>query len=221
MRVRAVDVSEHARRRSAPARNATQRRRGRRFAVALVAATASLAALARALAADPPTLLTAGIDAQDRLYATWSVAPGTTFDFVTFATVPDPLPGDPTFFADNNFAGFCSSKSLSATCTATGRVADYPSPRDRRYFVKVSAEVTGTRPGHPDEQARCRPPDRDRAPAAPAAAGRAAATAARDARRRDQAPNAAEDHRLAAEQGRSPASGVQRHLQPVRAADAR
>lgn len=120
------------------------RRRRRRVAVALAVATAALAAPAGALAADPPTLLTAGIDAEDQLYSTWALAPGTTFDFVTYATVPDPDPTLPDFFATNNFAGFCSAKSLSATCTTSSHVAQFPSPRDRRYYVKVSAAVDGT-----------------------------------------------------------------------------
>ncbi len=118
--------------------------RYRRWAIALAAASATLVAPASALAADPPTLLNAGIDAQDQLYSTWSLAPGTTFDFVTYATVPDPDPTIPDFFATGNFAGFCSDKSLSATCTTNAHVAQFPSPRDRRYFVKVSANVTGT-----------------------------------------------------------------------------
>lgn len=108
--------------------------------VAVVAALVSLAAPA-ASAQAPPTILSAGIDARDALYATWSVAPGSTFDFVTFATVPDPNPELPNFFADGNFAGFCDPTLASPTCTATSYVAPYSVGRDRRYFVKVSAEV--------------------------------------------------------------------------------
>ncbi len=119
-------------------------RRNNRCAIALAVAAAALAAPAGALAADPPTILTAGINASDQLYATYSVAPGTTFDFVTLATVPDPDPVLPSFFAEGNFAGFCSSTSPGEGCSASAYAAGYPISRDRRYFAKVSAKVDGT-----------------------------------------------------------------------------
>ena len=112
--------------------------------IAAAVAAAALAAPSGALAADPPAILTAGINAQDQLYATYAVAPGTEFDFIEFATVPDNDPTSPIFFADGNFAAFCSSESPSATCGPTAYIAQYPRPRDRRYFARVSAKVTGT-----------------------------------------------------------------------------
>jgi hypothetical protein len=124
---------------------ARHRLRGRCvIAVATATATAALAAPGAALAANPPTITAAGITAADQLYVAWTVAPGTTFDFVTLSTVPDPDPADPTFFAPGNFAGFCDPVIASPTCTATSYVASYPTGRDRRYFAKVSAQVTGT-----------------------------------------------------------------------------
>jgi hypothetical protein len=140
-----VAVTDQSRRCRPPSQADGRRRlRSRRCAIALAVATAALTAPAGALAADPPTILSAGINAQDNLYATYAVAPGTTFDFITFATVPDPDPTLPSFFADGNFAGFCSSTSASATCTATSYVSGYGVSRDRRYFAKVSAKVDGT-----------------------------------------------------------------------------
>jgi len=144
MAVLEVAVTDHARRSRPPARPDLRRRlRNRRCAIALAVAAAALTAPAGALAADPPTILTAGINASDELYATYSVAPGTTFEFVTLATVPDPDPVLPSFFAEGNFAGFCSAISVSATCSATAYTAGYGVSRDRRYFAKVSAKVDG------------------------------------------------------------------------------
>ncbi len=127
---------DHSRRRSP-----RPRLRNRYCAVAVAAAAAVLAAPAGALAANPPTILTAGINAADELYATWAVAPGTTFDFVTFATVPDADPSLPSFFAQGNFAGFCDVASADALCTATSYNSGYPITRDRRYYAKVTAKV--------------------------------------------------------------------------------
>ncbi|MEA2221092.1 MAG: hypothetical protein QOJ35_3718 [Solirubrobacteraceae bacterium] len=137
-----IDVTDHPRRR--PLAHLRGLSRGRRGALALAVLAATVAAPASALAADPPTILTAGVNAADNLYATWSVAPGTSFDFVTFSTVPDPDPSLPSFFAPGNFAGFCDSANASTTCTSTSYVAGYPVGRDRRYFVKVSAKVGDT-----------------------------------------------------------------------------
>jgi hypothetical protein len=137
LRSRAPRASSNGRR-GLPGRCATA------AAIAVVAATAALVAPAGALAVAPPTILSAGVNANDQLYVTWAVAPGTTFDFVTLATVPDADPADPTFFASGNFAGFCDPMIASPTCTATGYVGAYGVSRDRRYFAKVSAQVTGT-----------------------------------------------------------------------------
>lgn len=88
-----------------------------------------------ALAVTPPTILTAGFDVEDQLYVTWSLAPGTRLDRVEFATLPMPHAEFPFFFADGQFAGFCSGQ----LCGQTSFTVDYPVTRDRRYFVKVTA----------------------------------------------------------------------------------
>jgi hypothetical protein len=132
-------VTEHA---PQPAPHAVRRLRCGCLA-ALALATVALAAPLGALAADPPTILTAGIDAGDRLYATWRVAPGTTFDQAALATVPDPDPSDPTFFAGDNTAGFCIYPPDDG-CTATSYGGENRVTRDRRYFVMVSARVGST-----------------------------------------------------------------------------
>lgn len=50
---------------------------------ALVLATlAVIAAPGHARAAGEPQIIAAGIDASDHLFATWQLAPGTTFDTV-------------------------------------------------------------------------------------------------------------------------------------------
>ncbi|MEY2441142.1 MAG: hypothetical protein QOJ46_568 [bacterium] len=112
----------------------------------LCAATVSLAALVAcstpslAAAAGEPQITSAGIDAQDRLVATWVLAPGTTFDSVEFATVPIPSLLEMAFFADGNFAGFeCAGEDF---CDGTPTMTSYTGldvPRDRRYYVKVVA----------------------------------------------------------------------------------
>ena len=78
---------------------------------ALMSAAVLLAAPPAALAAEPPTILSAGIDARDQLHATWAVAPGTTFHHVSFATDPAPDPDVPAYFAFDNFATFSSAMS--------------------------------------------------------------------------------------------------------------
>jgi hypothetical protein len=119
------------------------RRSGRaRLAAVLAVVAAALLAPAAALAADPPTVLSAGINAADELYATWSLAPGTTFSHADFATVPTPDPALPDFFADGNFAGFvCAAPpdSCSGTPTTTSYTAAFPTVRDRRYYFKVTS----------------------------------------------------------------------------------
>jgi hypothetical protein len=99
-----------------------------------------------ALAADPPTILAAGINGADQLYATWSLGAGTIFSHADFSTIPDPEPEVPEFFADGNLAAYdcvAPAEGCTATPTSTSFTADAPSPRDRRYFVKVTAVAAG------------------------------------------------------------------------------
>ncbi|MEY2513262.1 MAG: hypothetical protein QOJ89_620 [bacterium] len=116
-----------------------------RSPVLAAAVILALAAPAAAVAADPPTILTAGIDAQDQLYATWMLGLGTTYDHISFATSPDPDPVVPAFFQSANFAAFgCGVvPDCDALPTATSFRSGYPISRDRRYFVKVAAQVPG------------------------------------------------------------------------------
>ena len=129
---------------SLPRPAADARRRWLRRAAALVLAASFLAAPASAHAAAPPTILTAGIDANDYLYATWALAPGTTFQHVDFATAPTPDPLLPDFFSSANFASFSSLRSPGKSVASTSHHNDYPLARDRRYYVRVTAAVTGT-----------------------------------------------------------------------------
>ncbi len=114
------------------------------FAVIAVA-VALLAAPAAAQAADPPTILTAGINSADRLYATWSLGVGTAYDHVSFATGPEPDSAVPSFFSPANFAAFgCGvPPECDGLPTTTSFTSSYPVARDRRYFVKVAALVPG------------------------------------------------------------------------------
>jgi hypothetical protein len=114
-----------------------------RSPVLAAAVIAALAAPAAAVAADPPTILTAGIDAQDQLYASWTLGLGTTYDHISFATSPEPDPVVPAFFVSANFAAFgCGvPPDCDALPTATSFRSGYPISRDRRYFVKVAAQV--------------------------------------------------------------------------------
>ena len=116
-----------------------------RSPVLAAAVIVALAAPAAAVAADPPTILTTGIDAQDQLYATWALAVGTTYDHISFATSPDADPVVPAFFIAANFAAFgCGvPPDCDALPTATSFRSSYPIARDRRYFVKVAAQVPG------------------------------------------------------------------------------
>jgi hypothetical protein len=113
--------------------------------VVVAAAIAALAAPAAASAADPPTILTAGIDAADQLYASWTLGAGTTYDHASFATSPGADPVVPAFFASENFAAFgCGvPPDCDAPPNATAFRSSYPVARDRRYFVKVAAQVPG------------------------------------------------------------------------------
>lgn len=108
----------------------------------LAAATALALSAAPAHAATPPTMLSAGIDANDRLYATWTLAAGTIFSHVTFATDPTPDADLAEFFRIENFADFeCGPPPAVCTAplTTTSYTGSYAVPRDRRYFVKVVA----------------------------------------------------------------------------------
>ncbi len=102
-----------------------------------------------ALAAGPPAITSAGIDSNDRLYARWVLAPGTTFAFLSFATspAPDDRPS-PTFDNENVVARGCAPPPANCTLSPTSIAARLTKrkPRDRRYFVKVSALVVGVTP---------------------------------------------------------------------------
>jgi hypothetical protein len=104
----------------------------------LLAIAAVLAVPGTALATAPPTILTAGFDAQDQLYATWSLAPGTRYRQVEFASLPMRDAELPYYFADGQFAGYNSCRA-SGCGGKTSFTADYPVTRDRRYFAKVTA----------------------------------------------------------------------------------
>ncbi|MEA2221093.1 MAG: hypothetical protein QOJ35_3719 [Solirubrobacteraceae bacterium] len=124
-----------------------------RRALALALAATALGS-GPAPAAEPPTILTAGIDAADHLYVTWSLAAGTTYADASFASGPWPEPGAPfAFFAGNATGGDdCVPPSgvtdgpCKASPTATSFTTPEPTARDRRYFVKVAAVPTGGPP---------------------------------------------------------------------------
>ena len=138
-----------------PFARAARLRRGLRCAVALVAAATALGS-GTALAADPPTILTAGIDAGDHLYVTWSLAAGTRYTSAGFASGPWPEPGLPFSFFAGNSAGEsdCAPPPgiADGPCKATPTSTSFTSPRrtvrNRRYFVKVAAEPTTGGPPH-------------------------------------------------------------------------
>jgi len=106
----------------------------------LVASAAIVAAPGAAFAVEAPTILTTGFDARDQLYATWSLAPGTSFTHIEFATLPVADPELPEYFIDGQFAAYdyCRRASCGGKTSFT---AEYPLKRDRRYFVKVTANV--------------------------------------------------------------------------------
>jgi hypothetical protein len=115
-----------------------------RRAIVLLVAAAALTSPAAALAAEPPTILTAGIDAEDRLYVTWSLAPGTAYDHAEFATVPTADGDLAEFFVDGNFADYnCARTRCGGTPASTSYTGGYAVARDRRYFVKVVAKGGG------------------------------------------------------------------------------
>jgi hypothetical protein len=124
----------------------------RACAAAAVLVTTALVAVASpslASAAGEPQITSAGIDAQDRFYATWTLAPGTTFEGIDFSSgsILDPLL-DYSDFADiDNFAdfecvpppAFCDGKPGQTSYGQDLRVS-----RDRRYFVVVNAKRRGS-----------------------------------------------------------------------------
>ncbi len=121
-----------------------------RRAVAAAVVLGTLAALATpnvAAAAGKPQITAAGIDASDRLYAQWTLAPGTYFDTVQYSTVSLPFPAPPEagyngveFFAGDNDAGY--ECYVDEECEGTQKMVRHVTgrvSRDRRYYVKVTA----------------------------------------------------------------------------------
>ena len=120
---------------------------GRRAAAALVAICALVACASPAVAgaAGEPQITSAGIDASDRLYATWTLAPGTTFEGMDFSSssILDELLDYAEFIDTESTAGFvcmpppgfCDGTATQTTYRENDRVS-----RDRRYFVIVRAE---------------------------------------------------------------------------------
>ena len=108
---------------------------------ALAGAAVLLAAPPAALAAEPPTILSAGIDDADRLFVTWRLGPGTTFERAAFATTPQPDPFLAGFFLSDNLAdaGCSGEAGCTATPQTTAYTSAFPIARDRRYFVTVTA----------------------------------------------------------------------------------
>jgi hypothetical protein len=120
--------------------------RRRQCTVALAGAAVMFCLPAPALAGDPPTILSTGINAADHLFATWSLGAGSNFSHVDFSTVATPDLTLPEFFADGNFAAFdCAAPPAvcAAPLTSTSFTGGFPTPRDRRYFVKVTAWADG------------------------------------------------------------------------------
>ena len=118
-------------------------------AAAAVLVTTALVAVAcpsLAAAAGEPQITSAGIDAQDRLYATWTLAPGTTFEGISFSasSILHPL-FDYEYFADiESFAGLeCTPppKDCGGTPAQTSYRESVAVSRDRRYFVIVKAKA--------------------------------------------------------------------------------
>jgi hypothetical protein len=119
---------------------------GRAGVAALMAAMlAALSVPGLAAGASEPQITSAGIDANDRLFATWQLAPGTTFDTVEFASSSIVEPLVPGAFLDvDNFAGLecvppprsCDGNTAQTSYRESLRVS-----RDRRYFVVVNARA--------------------------------------------------------------------------------
>jgi hypothetical protein len=124
-------------------------RRG--FAAVALASIAALACLAPAqgLAAGEPKIVAAGIDATDRFVVSWTLEPGTTFDFLEFSSVAISNPFIPGSFAGKNVvasacvapADGCAAPPSLPAFRSTDRIS-----RDRRYFVKVNSRKSGRGP---------------------------------------------------------------------------
>jgi len=114
-----------------------------RAIVALAIAMLCSGDAAAAVAAGEPQFTAAGIDPQDRFVAAWTLAPGTSFDSIEFATSSLSDPASPGFFAGGNFADFgCvrPAEGCESSPAATSYRAPYAIARDRRYFARVSAK---------------------------------------------------------------------------------
>ena len=114
-----------------------------RAIVALAIAMLCSGDAAAAAAAGEPQFTAAGIDQQDRFVAAWTLAPGTSFDSIEFATSSLSDPASPGFFAGGNFADFeCArpAEGCESSRATTSYRATYPIARDRRYFARVTAK---------------------------------------------------------------------------------
>ena len=114
--------------------------------VLLIAALAACAAPTSAGAAGEPQITAAGIDASDRLVATWTLAPGTKFDSINFSasSILSPLLDFEDFADLDSFAGFeCTPppSSCKGTATRTSYRESLRVSRDRRYHVIVNARA--------------------------------------------------------------------------------
>ena len=114
--------------------------------VLLIAALAACATPASAGAAGEPQITAAGIDASDRPVATWTLAPGTTFDSIHFSasSILEPLLDFEDFADLDSFAGFeCTPppSSCKGTATQTSYRESLRVSRDRRYHVIVNARA--------------------------------------------------------------------------------
>lgn len=129
-----------------------RRARARRnLAAAALASIATLACVAPApaLAAGEPKIVAAGIDATDRFVVSWTLEPGTTFDFLEFSSIAIYNPFVPGSFAGRNvIASACVApkESCLAPPTLTAFRSGDRVARDRRYFVKVNARRGGSGP---------------------------------------------------------------------------
>jgi hypothetical protein len=115
-------------------------------AVLAIAAVVASAAPSIALAEGEPQITSAGIDAEDRVYATWTLAPGTTFDTidVSSSSILDPDTNFDDFADVGSFAGYdCAPppEVCQGSPTKTSYRELYPVARDRRYHVIVNAKA--------------------------------------------------------------------------------
>ena len=114
--------------------------------VLLIAALAACAAPTNAAAGGEPQITAAGIDAGDRLVATWKLAPGTRFDSIDFSasSILDPLLDFADFADLDSSAGFECAPPPSVcegTATQTSYRESLRVSRDRRYHVIVNARA--------------------------------------------------------------------------------